>query len=78
VGRLVLYPCGYRDADRQKLSDYTCTALQVANFWQDVSRDLEEGRIYIPFDALAAHGLTEADNQALGLRPTNVRASGPR
>jgi squalene synthase HpnC/squalene synthase HpnD len=61
VGRLVLYLCGYRDAERQKLSDYTCTALQLANFWQDVSRDLEKGRIYIPLDALAAHGLTETD-----------------
>jgi squalene synthase HpnC/squalene synthase HpnD len=61
VGRLVLYLCDYRDAERQKLSDYTCTALQLANFWQDVLRDLEKGRIYIPLDALAAHGLTEAD-----------------
>jgi squalene synthase HpnC len=61
VGRLVLYLCGYRDAERHKLSDYTCTALQLTNFWQDVSRDLEKGRIYIPLDALAAHGLTEAD-----------------
>ena len=43
------------------MSDFTCTALQLANFWQDVSRDLEKGRIYIPLDALAAHGLTEAD-----------------
>src|SRR5580700_7510907 len=61
VGRLVLYLCGYRDEPRQKLSDYTCTALQLANFWQDVSRDLEKGRIYIPLEALAAHGLTESD-----------------
>ncbi|MGA8409367.1 MAG: squalene synthase HpnC [Candidatus Acidiferrales bacterium] len=61
VGRLVLYLCGYRDEARQKLSDQTCTALQFANFWQDVSRDLEKGRIYIPLEALAAHGLTEAD-----------------
>ena len=61
VGRLVLYLCGYRDAERQKLSDYTCTALQLANFWQDVSRDLEKGRIYIPLDALAEHGLAEVD-----------------
>jgi squalene synthase HpnC/squalene synthase HpnD len=61
VGRLVLYLCGYRDDARQKLSDYTCTALQLANFWQDVSRDLEKGRIYIPIDALAENGLTEAD-----------------
>ena len=61
VGRLVLYVCGYRDEERQRLSDFTCTALQLANFWQDVSRDLEKGRIYIPLDALAAHGLTETD-----------------
>ncbi|HEV2205477.1 MAG TPA: squalene synthase HpnC, partial [Candidatus Acidoferrales bacterium] len=61
VGRLVLYVCGYRDEQRQRLSDYTCTALQLANFWQDVSRDLEKGRIYIPLDAIAAHGLTESD-----------------
>lgn len=61
VGRLVLYLCGYRDAERQRLSDLTCTALQLANFWQDVSRDLDKGRIYIPLDALAAHGLTADD-----------------
>src|SRR5580700_7292980 len=61
VGRLVLYLCDYRDETRQKLSDYTCTALQLANFWQDVSLDLEKGRFYIPLDALAQHGLTEAD-----------------
>ncbi len=61
VGRLVLYLCGYRDEHRQRLSDATCTALQLANFWQDVSRDLEIGRIYIPLDAAAAQGLTEED-----------------
>jgi squalene synthase HpnC len=61
VGRLVLYLCGYRDERRQRLSDATCTALQLANFWQDVSRDLEKGRIYIPLDAAAAQGLSEAD-----------------
>ena len=61
VGRLVLYLCGYRDEQRQRLSDAACTALQLANFWQDVARDLEKGRIYIPLDAAAAHGLTEAD-----------------
>ena len=61
VGRLVLYLCGYRDEERQKLSDATCTALQLANFWQDVSRDLEIGRIYIPLDRAAAHGLSEQE-----------------
>ena len=43
------------------MSDGTCTALQLANFWQDVSRDLEKGRIYIPLDIAATHGLSEAD-----------------
>jgi squalene synthase HpnC len=61
VGRLVLYLCGYRDEQRQRLSDATCTALQLANFWQDVSRDLDIGRIYIPLDTAAAQGLTETD-----------------
>jgi squalene synthase HpnC/squalene synthase HpnD len=61
VGRLVLYLCGYRDAQRQQLSDATCTALQLANFWQDVSRDFHKGRIYIPLDALRRHGLGAAD-----------------
>jgi squalene synthase HpnC len=61
VGRLVLYLCSYRDTQRQQLSDATCTALQLANFWQDVSRDLEKGRIYIPLDAAAARGLSEGD-----------------
>jgi squalene synthase HpnC/squalene synthase HpnD len=61
VGRLVLYLCGYRDEHRQRLSDATCTALQLANFWQDVSRDLDKGRIYIPLDIAASHGVSEAD-----------------
>ena len=61
VGRLVLYLCGYRDEQRQHLSDATCTALQLANFWQDVARDLEIGRIYIPLDIAAAHGVSESD-----------------
>ena len=64
VGRIVLYVCGYRDPARQELSDWTCTALQLANFWQDVARDLDIGRIYIPLDHLAAHGLTEKDLEA--------------
>jgi|SRR5579883_18638 squalene synthase HpnC len=64
VGRLVLYLCGYRDAERQRLSDLTCTALQLANFWQDVARDLDKDRIYIPLDLLRRHGLAESDIEA--------------
>ncbi len=56
VGRLVLGLCGYRDAERQALSDATCTALQLANFWQDVTVDLEKDRVYLPLDLLDAQG----------------------
>ena len=61
VGHLVLYLCGYRDSERQQLSDYTCTALQLANFWQDVSADYEKGRIYLPLEDLRKYGVTESD-----------------
>ncbi len=52
VGHLVLYLCGYNDAERQQLSDYTCTALQLANFWQDVSVDWKKDRVYLPLEDL--------------------------
>jgi len=61
VGHLVLYLCGYRDAERQSLSDYTCTALQLANFWQDVSVDYCKGRIYLPLEDLRRHQVSELD-----------------
>jgi squalene synthase HpnC len=61
VGHLVLYLCGYRDAERQQLSDYTCTALQLANFWQDVTRDYAKGRIYLPLESLRNFNVTEDD-----------------
>jgi squalene synthase HpnC len=59
VGHLVLYLCGYRDAERQHLSDYTCTALQLANFWQDVSTDYAKGRIYVPLEDLDRFSVSE-------------------
>ncbi|MGC1342145.1 MAG: squalene synthase HpnC [Candidatus Binataceae bacterium] len=61
VGRLVLYLFGYADAESQRLSDLVCSGLQLANFWQDVSVDLEKGRIYFPRRDLAANELTEQD-----------------
>ena len=61
VGHLVLYICGYRDQERQRLSDYTCTALQLANFWQDVARDYAMGRIYIPLEDMARFEYMEED-----------------
>ncbi len=61
VGRLVLYMSGYRDERRQQLSDQTCTALQLANFWQDVRRDLlDRDRIYLPLDVMERFGVSES------------------
>jgi squalene synthase HpnC len=60
VGRLVLYATGYRDPERFRLSDQTCTALQLANFWQDVSSDYHQrGRIYFPQADMARFKVTE-------------------
>ena len=59
VGRLFLYLFGYRDEERQRLSDLTCTALQLANFWQDVARDYAIGRIYIPLEDMERFSYTE-------------------
>jgi squalene synthase HpnC len=61
VGHLVLYLCGYDDHERQQLSDYTCTALQLGNFWQDVSVDYAKGRIYLPLEDLRRFSVTEDD-----------------
>jgi squalene synthase HpnC len=61
VGHLVLYVCGYGDAERQALSDFTCTALQLANFWQDVSTDYAKGRIYLPLEDLHRYRVSEED-----------------
>lgn len=61
VGHLVLYLCGYSDAERQQLSDYTCTALQLANFWQDVTVDYAKGRIYLPLEDLRRYAVSEED-----------------
>ncbi len=61
VGHLVLYLCGYGDTERQQLSDYTCTALQLANFWQDVAVDFGKGRIYLPLEDLRRFGMTGDD-----------------
>lgn len=61
VGHLVLYLFGYQDKKRQELSDMTCTALQLANFWQDVAVDLLKGRIYIPREDMERFGVLESD-----------------
>jgi squalene synthase HpnC len=61
VGHLVLYLCSYHDAGRQQLADYTCTALQLANFWQDVGVDYAKGRIYLPLEDLRRYSVSEED-----------------
>jgi squalene synthase HpnC len=69
VGRLVLYLFGYRDAERQRLSDLVCTGLQFANFWQDVAIDFANGRIYFPRRDMKRFGVTPADLRALATTP---------
>jgi squalene synthase HpnC len=59
VGRLVLWVCGYREEPLALLSDKVCTALQLANFWQDVVEDKERGRRYLPSDAMLWFGVEE-------------------
>jgi phytoene/squalene synthetase len=66
VGRLVLYLFGYRDTERQRLSDLVCSGLQLANFWQDVAIDLANGRIYFPRRDMERFGVTSTD---LGIAP---------
>ena len=61
VGHLFLYLFGYQDEERQRLADCTCTALQLANFWQDVARDYKLGRIYIPLEDMERFGYTEGN-----------------
>jgi squalene synthase HpnC len=59
VGHLVLYVCGYREPELFTLSDFTCTALQLANFWQDVREDYLRHRIYLPLEDMERFGATE-------------------
>src|SRR5690242_543979 len=61
VGRLVLYLCEAFDDGRAALSDHICTALQLANFWQDVARDFAIGRVYLPGEDCKRFGYSEND-----------------
>lgn len=70
VGRLVLYLFGYRDAERQRLSDQVCSGLQLANFWQDIAIDLEKGRVYLPHRDMRRFGVSLED-----LRLHNMNSS---
>lgn len=60
VGHMVLALFGYTDAYRRALSDASCTALQLANHWQDVARDYAGGRLYLPLEDLRRFQVQEA------------------
>jgi squalene synthase HpnC len=71
VGRLLLHLYGVHDARSLQQSDQVCSALQLINFWQDIGRDLANGRCYLPADTLQRHGLRVVDfeNPALEATP---------
>jgi squalene synthase HpnC len=73
VGRIVLYVFGSFSEARAELSDSVCTALQLAEHWQDVAEDLRAGRIYLPVEDLDRYGCTEQD-LALASASAPVRA----
>jgi squalene synthase HpnC len=72
VGRLVLLVFGYRDPELNRLSDRICTALQLANHWQDLAVDLGRGRLYVPRALREAHGVREWDLNAARVSPEFV------
>jgi squalene synthase HpnC len=69
VGHLVLYVSGSYTAENARLADCTCTGLQLANFWQDVARDLAIGRIYLPREDRERFGCSESDLRAHRFTP---------
>ena len=73
VGRIVLYVFGAATPEREALSDRVCTALQLAEHWQDVAEDLRAGRIYLPQEDMERFGCTEDDLAAPRAAP-KVRA----
>ncbi len=73
VGRLVLYACGEADEEKFRLSDATCSALQLANFWQDVREDYGRGRIYIPQADMRRFGVSD-ETIAGGISTPEFRA----
>ena len=69
VGHLVLYLARSFNSENAGLSDKTCTALQLANFWQDVSRDLDIGRVYLPREDRERYGYPDEDLHARRFTP---------
>jgi squalene synthase HpnC len=73
IGRVVLYIFGAATPARERLSDSICTALQLAEHWQDVAEDLGKGRIYLPRADRDKFGVAETD-LAAGVTGAKVRA----
>jgi squalene synthase HpnC len=69
VGHLVLYLAGACDEKNAALSDFICTALQLANFWQDVARDFDLGRVYLPEEDRRRFGYPDEDLEARRFTP---------
>jgi len=61
VGRIILLLHGYGDESLMQLSDIICSALQLTNFWQDISIDIHKDRLYIPLSYLDKYGITEGE-----------------
>jgi phytoene synthase len=74
VGRLVLRIAGYRDSRLDRASDALCTALQLANFWQDLAVDWRKGRLYVPQAIVRASGADPADLDRAHISPAWSRA----
>ncbi|HAL40259.1 MAG TPA: squalene synthase HpnC [Polaromonas sp.] len=72
VGRLLLHLYGVHDESSLRMSDCICSALQLINFWQDLSVDIPRGRIYLPADAWKAHGVDEAQLLGLESNPNTI------
>lgn len=73
VGRLLLHLYGVQEPMALQESDAICTALQLINFWQDLSVDLPRGRYYLPQSDCAAHGVSQAMLQTLSPTPSTTR-----
>lgn len=69
VGRIVLALEGCRDSRLIEMSDAICTGLQLVNFWQDIKRDRNAGRVYLPAADMRRHGVVEADLDAARASP---------
>jgi phytoene synthase len=69
IGRLVLRVAGHADERLDRASDAVCTALQLTNFWQDLERDWQNGRLYVPRDDVERFGAREADLDARAMSP---------